>query len=143
MREFAAIVYGAASGGVIATAVFAFIAYIGLIPRLAQKAGAEHHVRILENAVTLGGVTGCVISLFKPTIGIGGPIVGGGLLIGIGLAVGIFYGALVMSLAEVLDVIPILMRRTNIKRALKLVIISIALGKTLGALLYFFLPYFR
>ena len=42
-----------------------------------------------------------------------------------------------MSLAEVLDVLPVMQRRVNVKRGVEYFVISIALGKCVGSVLYF------
>ncbi|MGN1318179.1 MAG: stage V sporulation protein AB, partial [Lachnospirales bacterium] len=58
------------------------------------------------------------------------------------LCIGIFFGCLAVSLAEVLNVIPILSRRINVQKGIKYFILSLALGKALGSALYYFLPGF-
>ena len=54
-----------------------------------------------------------------------------------GLFMGIFVGGLIMSLAEVLDVFPILLRRGRIQSGIPWMVLSIGIGKMLGAYLYF------
>ena len=48
---------------------------------------------------------------------------------------GIFVGGLIMSLAEVLDVFPILLRRGRIQSGIPWMVLSIGIGKMLGAYL--------
>ena len=60
--------------------------------------------------------------------------------IGLGLLYGIFVGYLAMSIAEILDVIPILGRRLRLTKALPWVMTVLALGKTVGTLIQFFVP---
>jgi stage V sporulation protein AB len=55
---------------------------------------------------------------------------------------GIFIGCLAVSLAEVLDVIPILTRRFSIKIGMAYFIVSLAAGKLIGSLIYFIIPGF-
>ena len=55
----------------------------------------------------------------------------------IGFSIGIFVGCLVMSLAETLQSLPVIARRIHLAVGLQYLILSIALGKMLGALLYF------
>jgi len=136
LRTAVAVFYGLASGAVISGAVIAFISAIGIVPRLAQKTGTQAHIKTFETAITLGGISGAAITLFD--FSANAPhIVGSLVLMLFGLAVGVFYGCLAMSLAEVLDVIPILSRRFRIKYGLRIIVISIALGKMAGALAYF------
>ena len=136
LRTITAITFGLASGAVISTAVIAFISAIGLVPRLAQKTRTEARIKIFESAIMLGGIFGAALTLFE--FSVSAPVIlGVPALIIWGLAAGVFYGCLAMSLAEVLDVIPILARRMRIKYGLRMIVIAIACGKLTGALLYF------
>ena len=54
-----------------------------------------------------------------------------------GLFGGIFVGCWAMALAEMLDLFPIFIRRIRMVRGIGAVMIGIALGKGLGALLFF------
>ena len=127
---------GFGSGLVIAGAVFAFITAIGVVPRLAQKTRTQEHVKLYESAIALGGIFGAAAGLFHLYIPIG-------IFVGVlGLCIGVFYGVLAMSLAEVINVIPILARRSHLQRGMFFFVLAIALGKLLGALLYAFIPAF-
>lgn len=131
------IVIGFGSGVVIAGAVFAFIAIIGIVPRLAQKTRTEKYIKLYEEAIIIGGIFGTstmIIDYYMP--------IGKIAVIFLSICVGIFYGCLAVSLAEVLDVIPILTRRGHIKKGMTYFITAIAFGKLLGSLLYYFIPGF-
>ena len=54
-----------------------------------------------------------------------------------GLSVGIFVGCLVMSLAETLQALPVISRRIRLAVGLQYLILSLGIGKMLGALVYF------
>ena len=136
LRTVAAVFYGVASGGVISAAVFAFISAIGVVPRLAQKTRTERRIKLYESAIMLGGMFGALLNLHQFSLGSAGAV-GAVMLIVWGLAAGVFYGCLAMSLAEVLDVIPILTRRMRIKYGLQVIVATIACGKMAGALIYF------
>lgn len=126
------ILLGIGGGTVISGAVFAFIAIIGIVPRLADKTKTNNYIVLYENAIILGGIFGAFSILFNYYLPIGViPTMFFGLLIGI------FYGCLAVSLAEVLNVIPILTRRTMLNRGIKYFIIALALGKALGAIIYY------
>ena len=131
------ILIGFGSGLVISGAVFAFITAIGVVPRLAQKTGTQKNVRFYEMAIVAGGIFGTVAGLFNFHIPIGGILV-----VVFAYAIGTFYGVLAMSLAEVLNVIPILSRRGRIQRGMFYFVLAIALGKLTGSLLYAFIPGF-
>ena len=122
-------------GIIIAGGVFAFIAIIGIVPRFAQKTNTSQYIKIYEEAIMLGGIFGTLTMLFDFRVPTGqfGNVVAG-------LFYGIFVGCLAVSIAEVIDVIPILCRRASIKQGISIFIIMIALGKTIGSLAYFLLP---
>lgn len=131
------IIIGFGSGVVIAGAVFAFIAIIGIVPRLAQKTQTKKYIKLYEEAIIIGGIFGTstmIIDYYMP--------IGKIAVIFLSICVGIFYGCLAVSLAEVLDVIPILTRRGRIKKGMTYFITAIAFGKLLGSLLYYFIPGF-
>ena len=54
-----------------------------------------------------------------------------------GLFIGIFVGCLAMTIAELLDAIPIFARRTRMKKGLEWATAFIAMGKLVGSLTYF------
>lgn len=124
---------GLSGGGVIAAGVFAFLAIIGVFPRLIGKTETKKHILLYDCFIVLGGITGNGLDLF------GSPFQFGGiLLLGIlGLTVGVFVGCLVMSLAETLKTLPVMNRRIHLAVGLQYVILSIAAGKLLGTLIYF------
>lgn len=136
-KYFICILISFSSGIVISGAVFAFIAIIGIVPRLAQKTRTEKHIKVYEEAIILGGILGALEMVFNFHFPIGKV-----LAVLYSLAVGVFIGCLAVSLAEILNVIPILTRRGRIKKGLTYFIYAIAFGKLIGSLLYYFIPGF-
>lgn len=57
----------------------------------------------------------------------------------IGLCYGVFIGCLIMSLAETMDAFPILCRRTRLTSGLPILITAVALGKSVGCFLYYWM----
>ena len=137
VRKLIFYILGLGGGMVIAGAVFAFIAIIGVVPRIAQKTKTEKYIMLYEEGIIIGGILGTCSLLADFHLPIGAAAVT--LLM---LMVGIFYGCLAVSLAEVLDVIPVLTRRGGLKRGLKFFITALAAGKLIGSLLYYFIPGF-
>ena len=131
------VLIGLGTGIIISGDVFAFISIIGVVPRLAQKTKTEKYIKIYEEAIIWGGIFGTTTMLINYYIPIGTIAV-----IVFSLCIGIFYGGLAVSLAEVLDVIPILSRRGRIKEGMMYFMFSIALGKLIGSILYYFVPGF-
>jgi stage V sporulation protein AB len=137
LRPLAVAGIGLGSGMVVSGAVFAFITAIGIVPRFAQKTRTQAHCRIYETAITLGGIFGTIAGFVQLRVPLGGVV-----LAALSLCAGVFFGSLAMSLAEVLDVIPILTRRGRIERGIFFFVLAIAMGKVVGSLLYFLLPGF-
>ncbi len=131
------ILLGFGAGIVISGAVYAFIAVIGVVPRLAGGTGTQKYVKLYEEAIIAGGIFGSLFMCFDLYFPIGR-----GAVMLYALLVGMFYGCLAVSLAEVLNVIPVLARRARVRQGLKWFITAIALGKLAGSLLYYFVPGF-
>lgn len=124
---------GLSAGGIIAAGVFAFLAIIGVFPRLIGKTCTNGHVILYETMIILGGICGNIADLYNY------PIPFGEVFNAVfGLSSGIFVGCLVMSLAETLKTLPVISRRIGLSVGLQYVILSVALGKLAGSLLYFF-----
>ncbi|MCI7795874.1 MAG: stage V sporulation protein AB, partial [Lachnospiraceae bacterium] len=100
---------GLSAGGVIAAGIFAFLAIIGVFPRLIFASGTSGHILLYETLLILGGVTGNIMDLYG-TLRLPGGIF---MLAVWGVSVGIFVGCLVMSLAETLKALPVLSRRIH------------------------------
>lgn len=125
---------GLAAGSAVAAGTFAFLIMLGVVPRMVGKSRTAPEVLWYENAIILGGVLGNLASVFPHvSIPLGHP-----LLYVYGICAGIFVGCNAMALAEVLKTFPILFRRVKLKTGLIYVVICLALGKTVGALWYFF-----
>lgn len=128
-------IVGLSAGGVIAAGIFAFLAIIGVFPRLIGKTGTSRHILLYETFIILGGALGNVLDLYEFPIPLGAA---GTAALGIfGLAVGVFVGCLAMSLAETLKALPVISRRIRLSVGLQYLIFAIALGKLSGSLLYF------
>ena len=133
ITEIFMVLLGLLCGIAIAAGVFALIAGLGLIPRLAGKTSVASFCIALENAVILGGISGTVIALFEEI-----PLpLGNWFAVLYGGSAGIFAGCLSVALAEVLNVFPILFGRDRLKTGLRLLVFAFALGKTVGTFYYF------
>jgi len=137
LKHAVSVLIGFGSGLVVSGAVFAFITIVGVVPRLAQKTCTVAQIKLYESAIVAGGIFGTIAGAVRLSL----PLGAFGVVI-LGLATGVFYGALAMSLAEVLNVIPILTRRGRIQHGMFYFVLAIALGKMLGSLLYFLVPGF-
>lgn len=126
------IIVGISSGAVIASGLFSFIISLGIVSKFADRTRTGDKVLIYENAVALGGITGSFLFIFKvgmPFAYVFMPL--------IGLSAGIFVGCWAMSIAEVINIFPVLIRRIKLVEYVKYIVICIALGKGAGMLIMF------
>jgi len=107
----------------------AFLAVLGVIPRLTQLTKTMKMIRYYELAVVFGAVCGGLGTLWEPSFSITKYI-----LIPIGLASGIFIGMLAAALTEVLNVFPILAKRIGIDGKIVYLLMAFVFGKIFGSL---------
>ena len=139
-RQLLLAVIGLSAGVAAAGGLFSFIVELGVVADFADRTHTGDQILLYENSVALGGILGNVLYIYQ--IGFaGGPaqVALGPWVLGIfGIFAGIFVGCWAMALAEILNVFPVFMRRTGIVRYLTAFILSAAVGKGLGACLFFF-----
>lgn len=124
-----AIIFGVA----VSCGFVAFIALIGIVPRLASKTQTADHIMLYESMVTAGIFTANIVYLYEIPL----PFHQFGLLF-CGLVFGIFTGCLAGALAEIVDIFPIASRRLKLHKGLPYALSAIALGKTFGTILQWF-----
>lgn len=122
-----------ASGAIIASAIFAFIIAIGLLPRIIYKADVQKYVYFFESLIVIGALFGVLIIEYEWSFNI--PLI---INIYTFFIAGIFTGCLAMSIAEVIDVIPVVVRRFNLYKHVTLLIVCIGLGKGIGSFIFYF-----
>ena len=116
---------GFSAGITAAGGLFSFIIGLGVISDFADRTHTGEQVMLYEDAVAAGGSLGAAVPF------------AGCLLPVMGLFGGIFVGCWAMALTEMLDLFPIFIRRIRMVRGIAAVMIGIAFGKGLGALLFF------
>lgn len=137
MKEAFLVLFGVASGLLVSAGVFAFIAAIGIIPRMAWRTGTQQYVRLYEDVIVLGGIFGTTAMFIDYRLP-----PWQWLAIAVALLEGIFVGVLAMALTEVLNVMPIMMRRARLTKGLPWIILAFALGKVFGSLAYYLIDGF-
>jgi len=137
---------GICSGLSVASGVFTVFTAVGLVPRFAQHTGSGKHIMQYENMIVLGCFLGNLFSLYAKKLleaNFSLPVWGlplwwqRAILIVTGLFLGVYVGTLALSIAEMLDAIPIMAHRMKLKQGVSVVIASLAVGKLLGSLFYF------
>lgn len=130
-------VIGFCAGVIIAGGVVGLLIGLSIVPRYAGVTHTGKHILLYEDITLLGIVFGNLFFLYS------WPIPGGMVFLGLcGLFSGIFLGGWIMALAEMADVFPIFSRRIKLTNGIRLVVIAVALGKTLGSLYYFYQRWF-
>ena len=143
-------ILGGSFGLLAAAGVFTVLTAVGLVPRFAGKTHTARKVFLFEEMVIFGTILGSFISVFPEYSQIGlflqesvpdlTPLwlkLGQAVQIVIGLFSGMFIGCLALSIAEMLDSIPIFARRISFRHGIGLAILSVAIGKLCGSLYYF------
>lgn len=139
LRQALLFFVGISAGGIIAAGIYAFLAIIGIFPRLIGTTGTKSHILLCETMMIIGGILGNIMNLFWiPRLSLVLSSSVGILILGVwGMAMGVFVGCLVMSLAETLKALPVLSRRIHLSVGIQYMIISIAIGKFVGSMIYF------
>ena len=131
------------------TGVFTVFVTAGLVPRLADKTHTGNKIITYENCIVAGTIFGCFFSVYPDFFsvyvgsaareGIKNWNLWGNSILGIfGIFAGAFVGCFAIAIAEILNTIPIFTRRIRLGKGIGIVLLCMALGKTAGALLYFY-----
>lgn len=161
VQQLILILTGFSSGIVVAGGVFTVFTAVGLVPRFADRIGGGAHILLFENMIIGGVLLGLLYSLFagsmadlsqqlrmwaagiSPLAGKFADILPKIIVACYGFLTGCYVGCLALSIAEILDAIPIMARRANLKRGVGIVILCFALGKLAGALFYYGFGFYR
>ena len=132
VKQILLAIVGLSGGVVVSAGLFALIVEIGVISDFADRTHTADHILLYEDCTALGGILGNLMFLLKwpiPFQTVALPL--------FGLLSGVFVGCWAMGLAEILNVFPVFIRRIKIVRYTTAFVISIAVGRGAGALLYF------
>ena len=143
---FAFLGFGLLSSG----GVFTVFVTVGLVPRFADKTHTANKILWYENCIVAGAVLGCIFSVYGDffTSLFGKQAVenishwhlwGNWILAIFGIFAGMFVGCFAIAIAEMLNTIPIFTRRVRLGKGIGIVMLMLALGKTIGSFLYFYL----
>lgn len=135
IRQALLALLGLSSGFAVAGGLFALLFALGTLSRMAGKTHTAKYIFFYEDAAAIGGILGNLVSIYGFSIPVG--MVG---VVSYGLFSGVYTGAWAMALTEIVDVIPIFTRRIRLRKGLPWIVVSMALGRTFGALVYY---YFR
>ena len=132
-RQILLAIIGLSSGVLVAGGVFGFIVSLGVVSDFADRTHTGQYIMLYEDAVIAGGILGNLMYIYNFSL------TGGVVTLGLfGLFAGVFVGGWAMALSEVLNVFPIFVRRIKILKAIPYIVLSVAIGKGIGSILYFF-----
>lgn len=134
MGEALAGLVGFASGFIVAGGVVALMVGLGIITRFIGISHTAKHIMYYEDAILLGTIIGTILTTFDVKLPVGSWI-----LAIAGLFMGMFVGGWILALAEIINVFPVYCRRLGITKGLSWIVIAMAVGKTLGSLMIFYM----
>lgn len=134
------VISGISFGSLAAAGVFTVLVAVGLIPRFAGKTHTADRIFFYEECVIWGTIIGMIFSVFEEVHSYSSMVlrpVDTAVCGVMGFFTGCFVGCLALSIAEMLDSIPIFARRVRLKWGIGIAMFAVAIGKMAGALLYF------
>ena len=133
MKQILMAAVGLSCGLAVAGGLFALIIALGLVAEFADQTHTAKHIFWYEDAVAAGGIIGNLLSIYRIVLPLGS--IGAGLF---GIFSGIFVGAWAMALTEIVNIVPIFTRRIDLRRGMEILIASMAVGRTVGSLIYYY-----
>lgn len=131
---------GMSFGFLASAGVFTVLVAVGLVPRFAGKTHTAGYILLYEEFVIWGTICGMLFSIFEPVHQISKHLLTRIVFpaeIIFGFFTGCFVGCLALSIAEMLDSVPIFSRRIRMQWGIGVGILFVALGKMVGAMLYY------
>lgn len=126
-------ILGFGGGMIAAGGMVALLIGLGITPRFAGITHTADRIMLYEDMTMLGAVCGCLVQLYELII----PAGYWGLAV-FGIFSGIYLGGWILALAEMVDVFPITIRRLKLTMGVRTLIVTIAIAKSLGSLIYFY-----
>lgn len=120
---------GLCGGLLVAGGLFAFLALVGVVTRLAAGTTTAKYLMFYEDMSLLGCVGGNLLFLYGFSLPLGNIFLGM-----YGLGAGVFTGCLAAALAEVVNMMPVLSERVSLKKGMAGIMVLFALGKLIGSL---------
>lgn len=121
-------------GGLTAgSAAAAFLALLEVIPRLMQISDTRDYIKLYQGVLTFGFVLFTLIYFSEFHLNLSKYVA-----IPAGFLYGMFIGVFSSALAEILNVIPVLVKKLKLRDHLIYVIYTIMAGKVIGSLFYWF-----
>ena len=121
---------GFSNGIIVGSGIVALITLLDIVPRLAQLTKTYQYIHWYETVIVVGATFAAITSLTGVAIPMGKIVT-----IIVGFFVGTFIGMLASALAEVMNVMPIIVRRFRLEGYVIYILYALVFGKMLGSLL--------
>ncbi len=122
---------GLANGVIVGSGIVALITLLDIVPRLAQLTSTYRYIRWYETVIIAGASLAALASLTGLSIPLGGLTV-----VIVGFFMGVFVGMLASALAEVMNVMPVIVRRFRLEGYVIYILYALVFGKVIGSLLH-------
>lgn len=136
MRYVIVPLVGFSNGIIVGSGIVALISVLQIIPRIAQLTKTYDNVKLYEDIIVMGAVVASITSLTGIGINLGRVSV-----VIVGFSMGMFVGLLASALAEVLNVMPVLIRRFKLNGYITFIVYSLIFGKVIGSFLNWFIDF--
>lgn len=126
-------ILGLCAGITVSSGVVGLLIGLSIVPRYAGITRTADKILLYEDFSMLGVFLGNMAMIFNWQLPAG--------QIGLalyGVFAGIFMGSWILALAEMAKVFPVLARRVKLTKGMPWIIVSVAAGKALGALYFFY-----
>ena len=130
-RLLALVLIAFGGGIVVGGAITAFLTILKIVPRLVQITETWNQIKLYHSTIIVSFIGSILVYFSNFNLNLPRFIVAP-----IGLVYGVFIGLLSSSLAEVLNVIPVLSKKIKIKDSLKYTVWALLGGKVAGALIF-------
>lgn len=122
---------GIAQGIAVGSAFAAFITILDMIYRLIQISNSSRYIRFYENSLIISFSLFGFLNLIDFRLKLGSISIAF-----VGLMMGTFVGLFASALAEVLNVIPVLVNKLGTQKYINYLLLSMIAGKVFGSLIY-------
>lgn len=122
---------GFSNGIIVGSGIVALITLLDIVPRLAQLTRTYQFIHWYENVIVIGATFAAITSLTGVSIPLGNVVT-----IIVGFFMGIFVGMLASALAEVMNVMPVVVRRFRLEGYVIYILYALVFGKVFGSLLH-------
>lgn len=136
LQTFFLALLGISCGIIVASGIAGLTLSLSIIPRYAGITHTASYLLFYETAAILGTTLGNIFYLFSIPLPLGSFF-----LMLLGIFWGIFLGSWILALAELISVFPVFARRIHLTGGFSYIILSIAFGKTIGCLLFYYLKW--